>query len=345
MDTQMKSWLRYLDIMSKFTGLPYDFKNKAYAVNNLVNYMFDRTSQIFEYEGLPDTLPAYELEQLLQCGGFGIVTPVDGDLYAFTGGLGGVLDAYYRPTLATVNNPYLNFNGRLQIIYEAGRRKIDVENFNGDCVVIRNDTNYMGFYPLFSRYATLMTENELTMKIANINMRIPTLVSADDDRTQKSAEAYFERVERGDLGVIGETPFLEGLHTAPYTGQSNQLLTDLIEYEQYIKASWFNEIGLDANYNMKREKLSTTESQMNSDALLPLIDDMLTCRERGLELINKMYGTNISVKLKGVWKATEELIEDPEQNEAATEQNEAATEQPGAEPEQNEEQEGEKDDV
>lgn len=74
-----------------------------------------------------------------------------------------------------------------------------------------------------------------------------------------------------------------------------------------MKASWYNEIGLNANYNMKREKLSTTESQMNNDALLPLVDDMLESRRVGLEKINAMFGTDISVEFASSW---EKLIEE-----------------------------------
>lgn len=88
--------------------------------------------------------------------------------------------------------------------------------------------------------------------------------------------------------------------------------TDLIEYQQYLKASWFNEIGLNANYNMKREKLSTTESQMNSDALLPLVDDMLEQRRLGVEKVNEMFGTNITVDFCSSWK---KLIEEFESNQ------------------------------
>jgi hypothetical protein len=83
----------------------------------------------------------------------------------------------------------------------------------------------------------------------------------------------------------------------------------LIEYQQYLKASWFNEIGLNANYNMKREKLSTTESQMNNDALLPLVEDMLESRRQCIEKVNAMFGTEISVDFASSWEKLVEEIE------------------------------------
>ena len=76
----------------------------------------------------------------------------------------------------------------------------------------------------------------------------------------------------------------------------------MIELQQYLKASWFNEIGLNANFNMKREYLSTEEIQASTDLLIPLSDDMLMCREQGIKAVNELFGTNISVKKNSAWE-------------------------------------------
>ena len=82
-------------------------------------------------------------------------------------------------------------------------------------------------------------------------------------------------------------------------------LTNLIEYHQYIKASLFNELGLNSNYNMKRESINSNESQLNDDMLHPLIDDMLKEREEGIARVNELFGTNITVKFAGAWESNE----------------------------------------
>ena len=56
---------------------------------------------------------------------------------------------------------------------------------------------------------------------------------------------------------------------------------------------------------MKREALGSDEVQLNIKALLPLVQDMLEQRQRGVQAINEKYGTNITVDFKGVWKDTE----------------------------------------
>ena len=53
---------------------------------------------------------------------------------------------------------------------------------------------------------------------------------------------------------------------------------------------------------MKREYQSEEELQANTDVLLPLVDNMLVCRQEAVEFINKTYGTSISVKKNSSWE-------------------------------------------
>ena len=102
-----------------------------------------------------------------------------------------------------------------------------------------------------------------------------------------------------------------------FNGQNNnQSITQLIELLQYYKASWFNELGLNANYNMKRESLNSSESQLNDDALLPFVDDMLLSRQESFDKVNEMFGTNIQVDLGLSWKLKkDEMIQEVENKE------------------------------
>lgn len=274
---------------------PYDFLDKEQSVTQHILYMLNRTQSMFKWEGLPDTIPQRVLELYLQINGNTCFYEYNGDLYVFTGGLGGEPDVYYMPTLYTISNPALNLSKTLRI--------------DKDCVVIPNDSMYLGLIPMFSRYATQLTETELSIDIAVVNSRIVDLISAPDDRTKESAEIFLKNIRDGKPGVIAENAFLDGIKSQPYGATGNRILTDLIETMQYEKASWFNDLGLNANYNMKRESLNTTESQLNNDALLPLIDNMLESRQRGIEKVNEMFGTNISVDFASSWEDNIEEIE------------------------------------
>lgn len=291
---------RFDDFVDGLIKGSFDFSKKDRCINQHVKYMLNRTQSMFKYSGLPETIPERILELYLQSNGNVCFYEHEGNLYVFTGGLGGYYDVYYMPTIYTISNPALNLSVNAKI--------------GDNCVVVPNDTLYMGLLPIYTRYAHMMTETELSIKIAAINSRMFSLISASDDRTKDSAQEYIKKIIDGELSVVGENAFIEGVRVQPYAGSNaSNIIINLIELEQYFKASWFNELGLNANYNMKRESLNSYESQLNNDALLPLVDDMLRCRKKGIEQVNEMFGTNISVSLASSWEDNQIEI-DSEQN-------------------------------
>ena len=279
----------------EFISKGYDYTDEANAVNDYIRYMLNRTQMIFKYGGLPDTIPHKFLELQLQRFGFACFAEEKGNLYSFRGGLGGEPDPYYFPTICTVSNPALNISKTYKI--------------DKDCVIMQNDSLMSGLLPLFSRYATALVENDISFDIATKNSRIVALISAPDDDTATAANKFLEDIAAGKQGVPAANEFLDGIKVQPFAQMSNRTLTELIEYQQYLRASWYNEIGLNANYNMKRESLTTTESQMNFDALLPLVDDMLYCRQQAIDKINEMFGTNITVELNSSWKMVADSVQ------------------------------------
>lgn len=265
----------------------YNIKDKQANVTTQINYMLNKSLNMFEWHGLPDSIPERELERILQTNGFTGFAEVNGELYALWGGLGGVQDAYYRPTLMTVANPALNLSKE----YTLGE----------DMVLMRNDDTMQGITPIYAKYGTLMNENELTLYISLINKRAETIISVSDDNTAESAKQYLKNLEEGNLGYITESKLYDSLGVNSAKNNSSNNLNELIELQQYLKANLYNEIGLNANYNMKRERLNTSEVEMNSEALYPLVDNMLYNRRLAVEEINDKFGTNISVEFNSSW--------------------------------------------
>jgi hypothetical protein len=262
--------------------------DKDRSSKTFINYMNIRLQKMFHYEGLPDTMPKEMLEYYLLNNGSCYVTEVDGKLYALVGNFGGVPDGYYRPTRYIVANPGLNLT-----------KDYDLEK---DGVLVRNDTLWFGLYPLMSRYATLMAENMLTIRTADIMLRIMALLSAPDDRTKAAADEYLKNIEIGKLGSIAESRFFDdGVKMQSPPSNNGSYLTQFIELHQYLTGTFYNEIGLNANFNMKRESIGEGESSLNEDSLLPLSDEMLRCRKEDIGKINAMFGTSITVEFDSSW--------------------------------------------
>ena len=273
----------------------YDFKDKKKNVQSYIVYMLNRVMQMFDYNNLPDTIPKRMIELYTMVNGHSVVIKHNGSLYVCFGGFTGEPNEYYMPKQYIIANPYL----KLFETYTIGE----------DCVLIKNDSLMYGLMPLFSKYASALVENDITMNMVDINSRIAALIDARDDATKVSAEKFLSDMEDGKNGVIASSSFFDGIRAQPYGEHNYQRLTDLIEYQQYMKASWFNELGLNANYNMKREAITSNESQLNDDMLLPLIDDMLECRKQAIDEINEMFGTDISVSWGSTWEDNSEELE------------------------------------
>lgn len=266
----------------------YKVNDKVKNIQELNDYMLAKTLGMFSYSGLPETIPQREIERLLQLNGYVFVTEHEGALYAFTGGMGGERDAYNLPTKINVSNPALGLN-----------KTFDLKT---DGVLITNDSVGMGLKPLFDRFNSLLVENHITMSLNNFNTRLTRVISAGDDRTKDSAESFLKKLDDGEMSVIGENAFFEGVKVHGSGGNSSPSITSLVEYHQYLKAALYSEVGINSPFNMKRERLNTAEVKQDSEYISVLVDNMLFCRKEGLEKLNDKYGLEINIQFAGVWK-------------------------------------------
>lgn len=297
--------------MDPFDRLLLDSKIKEYVTDkrlsakSYVRYMFLRLMKMFKYQNLPDTLPQEMLEYYLLSNGTCFVTKVDGKIYAFVGGQGGEPDVYYRPTRYTFASPALNVSAFAEISDSAATEMNDRQwKVGEDGILVRNDSMWVGMYPLVARYATMMAENILTIRTADVMLRITALISAPDDKTKLAAEAYIRKLEKGELSVIGESPVFNGIKLQAPPSNNGSYLTQFIELQQYLKGSFYNEIGLNANFNMKREAIGEGESSLNEDSLLPLCEDMLRCRKEDMEKVSDLFQLDppITVEFDSAWE-------------------------------------------
>lgn len=270
-----------------------DYVNdKNVALDLHIKLMLSKTNRMFEYKGLPETIPANSLERLLQTNGSCIIASVNGNLYALYGAYSGEIDEYGRYTQYIVSNPWLNYNH----VYGING------NYSGDNVECKNDLFSMGLIPIFKKFGTLLTENYITFKVLSISLRSILNMSASDDKTALSAREYLNQLENGKIGVIAENAFFDGVKTHNISNVGNNTITQFIELTQYLKANELQEIGINSSYNMKREYVGAEENLLNDDVLRPFIDSMLDYRKQFCDKCNKLFGTDITVDFGSVWK-------------------------------------------
>lgn len=289
-----------------------DFNFRTYF-----DLLVNKVSRMFVWENLPETINERYLEQQLLLIGKVAFTKVNDKFYVVSGNWGGEPNCYYQPTLWTMANPILG-SAQLRIRQLDGTE--DVEGLdailigNSDVDLLRANCKQGGLYGLIYQTAGLLADNISSLNVSQINGRVSVLYTADSEAEALTGEKVLQDIYAGKPFKILSQNILEkiGVNPVAAQGQSNTLMS-LIEAHQYILAQFFNEIGIGGNWNMKRERINTAETELMTDSLDINIQSMLKCREEAVKKINELFGLNISVKLN---EAVYSEDEDEDQTEA-----------------------------
>lgn len=295
----------------------YTFNKVKLNRDNFI-MLLNKTAQMFEYENLPATLPKMALEYLLQTAGsaaiwnppptytpvgYGpmfsypaLVTNTGPAIYAFTYTLADAPDPYDEPYKVVITSP--GFRPTISETLE----------LNKDCVIMRNDTYMRGLSWLHRKYAYLLTEAEISLRATLICLRDQLTFIAKTEPQRAAVSKYIQDREEGKPAAILAPDLGSPLEALQADGRTNAVEL-AVNGRQAIYAAWYNEIGLNPSFSLKREYTSAQEIDTNTDLLTPTIDDMLVCREMACEAINAMFGTNITVSKSSAWKLKSDQIE------------------------------------
>lgn len=264
----------------------YDLRNKQQSVTDFFNQTLNKTLRMFEYEELP--LPVIQFEKQLQVNGYTVVFEHNDMLYCNAASLAGAeKSAYGEPTQALVNIPAL----QLSKTFELGN----------DAVLIKNDFLMTGLKPIILSKGTQIIENRLTMYIKNVLSRTPFTITASSDKSILSAQTFVNRLIDGELAVIGEDNFLKDVDVSSLTQAQGSFMQDLINYQTYLYGQLYNELGLPSLTFEKSERLNEKEIDSQTATIRPLVDNMLQCRQEGLQEMNKLFNGNAEIELGSVW--------------------------------------------
>lgn len=252
------------------------------------NLMLIKALSIFKYDNLPDSIHENILERYLLLKGLVAFVKINDVVYSLPCSVT-ERNQYDEPTKVNVSNAYLNYSETLTV--------------GKDCVLGTNDSIGSNLNALFDKYSYLISVNETTMALIDIIKRSQILMSASDDNTIESAHDYLNNLENGELGVISTNQILDDLHVKTQTaGTQSASLTDLFQYQNYLKSELLTELGIVSNNNMKRERLNTQEVSVNQNVAYPLISNMLLNRKKFVNKLNDIFGLDIKVDYSDLWK-------------------------------------------
>ena len=257
-------------------------KNK---INSYISdYLLNNALSIFKYDGLPDNVKAVDLEKNLLRFGKILFTKWHDEFYIFSYTETGKQNYLGEYTHYQVNNPYINCN----------------EIFSGDnAVKIKNTDTAEPLVNLMGMYSELLTESYLTLNMADINSRIPFLISARDNATKASAEIFVKQIQDGKQGVIAEQPLFDSLNINPLTDHEN--ISQIVELNKFFYSDYFQKIGLTNLYNNVHDRISATETEFTATSIYPYVDNMKRNRDIAVEKINEMFGLSVTVEFSSSW--------------------------------------------
>lgn len=288
----------YIDLMKNFgfDRLVNDKAevNKKLIYDTLMSSVQKKAYMMLKYENLPEEIPERMVKMYLINNGHFAGFTLDGKKKISWGTFGGSFDEYYFPELYIVNNPYMDGAGSLNL------------KIGYNCSIVKNDSLAEPLMDHFVKFCNMLTENEASMIICDILARAQGVLNAKNDQQEESARVYLKRLFDAKVVPIKseDDPFSNsvGMETIPF-GTAHYILTDLIEYEQYIRSALYSELGIRINFNMKRESLNAEETSMDDEILRPYIDNMIETQTEDLQMLSEFWGleTPITVRKNSVW--------------------------------------------
>lgn len=270
-----------------------EFMTVADLQQSFTRELFNKVCAKFKFENLPQTINEDYLKLQLIVGGHCLIIKHNDNLYAIESGEGTDLNYAFLPQITPFANPYLT----------NGVAKINSDNADSVMVYTSSSDKYLAYggggilWEYIKKTAWLLANTITSINTMLINTRLQQVFIAPTDTDVNSAELTLKKMFLGEpYFIIKDMSLLDNIKMIPTNASQNRQLIDLIATYQYIYSMFYHSIGVNSNYNMKRERVNTAEILTNDDSLQLNFANVVENVENGVEEVNKMFGTNIIFK-------------------------------------------------
>lgn len=282
--------------MNKFIKTMYDVSNVKCGYDYWYFKLLNLVINMFEYVNLPSGISRRDLEiNLIMTGHAVVVSKKDGTLFTPLTNVFGY-DEYYQPVWASFANP---------VVVTAKKYTI-----GEDCEIIYNnslqDSIYYikadsGLSTFVGRYARQLADVEATANIYSVNSRLVSIPVSNDNSVIESLKAFFTNLSFGKRAIVTDSNIIENFRNVDINRSGiKDGINDWLIARDKILEQFFRDLGIRMN-NQKKAQVNSEEVESNDQLLLISADDMLKTRQDGIEKVNNMFGTNITVKLNPLY--------------------------------------------
>lgn len=257
--------------------------------NFFSRYLIQKAISAFEWKGIPDHWHMNYFLYVLFV--FGYISVIETDKYGIIPqhcGLYGY-DVMYQPTHATIANPLL--------------QGIRNPRIGKECEIIKLTPDYGGIWDLVSFYADMLALSAETAGVNLVNSKLSFIFFATNKAAAESFKKLYDQVASGQPAAVIDKDLLDENGNLSWQQfnqnlQQNyiagQILQDMVQWD----CRFNTEIGIPNTNIAKLSGVSDREVEANSintEAKALLWEETL---RKGVEAVNRMFGTKISVKYK-----------------------------------------------
>ena len=255
--------------------------------NNII-LLLRKAMAVFSITGCDTDTADYILTNLFLIGNVALVKE-DNNIIPLNGTVGGEPNVLYQGTKWIGANP----------TYGAYEYTIDK-----DCYLVKFSPLDRwqatgGLRPLIMRYAQLLSDNIISLNIIQKNSRATAIITAETDSVKNASDNIIQDIYSGKTYKCASTNLLDEVkvNTLLDNTANANIIQRLIELRQYLLAQFYLEIGVDSQYNMKRERLTTDEVNQTSNIVSVDINSILLTVQKDFDKFNEATGSNLQISI------------------------------------------------
>lgn len=266
--------------------------NKNPVYRHFVNVLVDR----IKVNGLPKEIDQYFFLYYVLLYGrillFKKETSKDVLYHAYWYGGGGHKNEYHIQDEYIVTNPWL----------PKGNESIQLDNENA--VIIYSDIQAylfnadLGLNELVEKYANIVSTIDRSIEIIAKNSRLLALLTGSDNTFISSARKFVKQAfDNDEAFLFMEESLVDAIKTNPLTDKMEYKLSELVKTRQYYISDFYQKIGIGANQNMKKERLTDDESEMVENVASVDFNHIINYLNFSASRANEFFGLNIKFEI------------------------------------------------
>lgn len=263
---------------------------RSITIDDNNSVLFDYYSRLralalarFEWEGVPNKIPARYIEQVL---------------YDY----GRVL--FFRdPNLGFMClkcTPSAHFNAYHEpikwVVVAAHYEKSGVEISADESVLIRNNYDVLPTDWTIRLFAHRLYETDRAIEI-NVNAQKTPILLLCDEKQRLTIKNLYKQYKGNEPVIYGDKDLSRDAITSVKT-DAPYVADKLMKYKHDTWNEAMSFLGIENSNTDKRERLITEEVTANNESTQMAAAVMLLTRQEAAAQINEMFGTNITVKLR-----------------------------------------------